>query len=359
MSETANTTSTLDNLLQTYFVKEAMDRLLPKAVFYQFATKTPLPKGGGKTVRWNAWSNFAPVTGALSNEYTNPDAKTVSSRKVEATVQGYGRSTLCPELLELTSSLDVIKGTVENLTDSAGLSVDRVLMTGIFKDNITSNLDANILSAWMSCLASGFHAGSNSTNSLEAWAFPVVFATTASRLSAAANTTATFSCHMSFYAIRKAVRQLKRMNAMEFADGNFAGVANSDTLQDLTLDPDFKEWNKYTSAKMGQNSLGPQGPTPVFQAANVTWYQSNTMPKYRATHSCDLAFIFGKGAFGSTGFNTNGQKGFEVIITRSGPQSTNDPLNLKAYVSYKFYMAAACLNPSAGRTLVVTSKSRA
>ena len=357
MSDTLTTTSVVDNLLSTYYVRVALKRLVPKCVLYNFGMKTPLPKGEGKAVVWNGWSNFSPVTAALGTEGVNPSAQAVSSRKVTATVAQYGRVAMFTDFLEYTSSLDVIQGTVENMSDSAARSVEKVIQTGIFKSTLAANTNGNILSAWLSCVASAFQSGSNGSASISKWGFPVMFATSATRLSLAANTTTTVSNHLSFFSIKKAVRRLRRYNAIEAANGLFTGVTNSDALEDLTKDPDFKEWFKYTSSKFGEYGAGGQGdyqgPQPLFDAAGVKWYVSNDMPKHRgASHSCDLNFIFGENAYGTTAFDTNGKKGFEVIIKRPGPASTNDPLNLFMTIGYKFTMAAKALNLSAGVILI-------
>ena len=76
MAVTPSTTSTLNNLLSTYFEKRAIPRLVAKAQLYQIATKYPLPKGEGVAVVFNAWSNFAPASAALT-EAPTPDAATV------------------------------------------------------------------------------------------------------------------------------------------------------------------------------------------------------------------------------------------------------------------------------------------
>jgi N4-gp56 family major capsid protein len=356
---TLTTTTSLDNLLPTYFVRQALDTLYPKAVFYAFARKTPLPRGQGKVVRWNAWSNFSPVSVALT-EGTNPTAAQYSSRKVEATLAQYGRVISDTDLVDYTSSLDVIKGVVENLSEAAALSIDKVIMNkAIFKvdDTLASNESAKILSAWMSCTASGFHAGSNAQSDDEAWGFPVIFGTTATRLSAAQGTDSV-SARLSMYAIDKVVTELQDNNAMEFADGNFKGITRSRPLQDLMHDPDFKDWHKYTSSKYGEkgSKVGVQGPTPKVEALGVTFYASNNMPQHKETHSCQLSFIFGKGAYGVSEFGTSGKKGFQIIIKRPGPNDTSNALDMFGTIGFKFNLAAKALNVSSGRILITQQR---
>ena len=350
MADTLTTTSTLDNLLSTYFIRKALPRLLARAVLYQNAEKTPLPKGEGKAVVWNAWSNFSPVTGALG-EGTSPDLKGVSSRKVTATVAQYGRGVKTTDLVEYTSSLDVIQGTIDNLGDSAGLSVDKVIQQAIFKSAILQNNGTKILSSWMSSRVSSFHAGTGYSSTNKSWAFPVVYGTSTTRLSAVGATAPSVSARLSLYSIKKTVKQLRAKNAMEYADGFYKLITNSDAVADLRTDPDFKNWLQSTTSTPMQKG---DATVPVEGCRII---QSNNLPKYRGTgHSADLSFIFGQGAYGVVEIGAGKGKGFEIIIKRPGPQDTSNPLNLYSTLSYKFTMVAAALNVSSGRVLITHAK---
>lgn len=312
-------------------------------------------------VVWNAWSNFSLVSASLS-EGVNPDAAAVSSRKVTATIAQYGRVVKITDLAEQTLSLDVINGTIDNLNDCAALSVDRVIQQAIFKplSSLTLNGSAGILSCWCSSRASAFHAGENVTVAANPWAFPVILAPTGGAnytISCSTNATSHTSSNMSMYALEKVVRALQENNAMEFADGNFKGVARTCSLQDLTMDPAFREWHKYTSSRFGEKGAGNmQGPTPKLEAQGITFYASNNLPKHRQTTSADVSFIWGKGAYGVTEFGTSGQKGFEIIIKRPGPNDTSNALNMYGTVGFKFNLAAKALNVSSGRILITLAK---
>ena len=353
MADTLSTTLTLDNLLSTYFVRLALPRLTPRAVLFQFGVKTPLPKGAGSTARWNGWSNFGTVTGALGSEGVTPSAAGLSSRTVTATVLQYGRTVKITDLIDYTSSLDVTEGAIENLADSAGRSVDKVVQIGIFRKSIARNTGVSILSSWMSCVVSAFHAGTPNlaANTALAFNFPAVFGTTATQLSAVDKDAPSTSARMSLYAIRKTVKQLRAKDALEYADGYFKGVTNTDAWADLKADPDFKTWYQYTGdvKKMESNLTG--------EVEGVKWYLSNNLPKYRvAAHSCDISFIFGQGAYGVTTLGAGKAKGFEMIVKTPGPGDTSNPMNLYSTVSYKFSMAPAALNVSAGRILFTHAK---
>ena len=360
MTNTPTTISELNNLLSTYFVRKALPTLTNDVVLYRYAEKTPMPKGEGVTAKWNAWSNMAPITGALANNYTNPDANSMSARLVSATIVQYGKVVKITDFVDYTASLNVMEGAVAVQTENAARSLDGILTTAIFKNDLVANgigrpTSANrILSGWMSATVSAFTSGSHSTSN-ETWAFPVILGTTAARLSAVGKTAPSTSATAGVYAVKKVVKALNRNNARGFNGNRFVGVCNTDFLNDLTRDPDFKAWNQYTSSLYGEKGVQGQN-MPELVVAGVEFYTSNNLSKYRATaHSCDVTFIFGKGAYGVTEFGS-GKKGFDIIIKKSGPQDTSNPLSLFATVGYKMNVAAATLNPSAGRTLITHAK---
>lgn len=360
MADTYSTTSTLDNLLPTYFERVGLARAVPKAILYAFADKTNLPKGSGKTVRWNAWSNFAPISATYTEGAVTPVlSQSLSSRKVEATLVQAMRGVKDTDLIDYTSSLDVLQGTVENLGDSAGRSVDYIIQMKIFKNYLAQNRGTRILSSWMSvATASAFHPGSNNIIASYAWGFPVVWGTTAAYLSSVGKTAPSTSALFGPYAIRKAVKQLRWKNASEFADGTFKAITNTNAIQDMLSNDEFRQWYKYTTPRPMEQGVGPgQGPQEIATVEGCKIYASNNMPWYRATgHSCDLTFIFGQGAYGVTSIGAGNGKGFSIIIKRPGPQDTSNPMDLYGTISYKITMAAAALNVSSGRILITHCK---
>jgi N4-gp56 family major capsid protein len=353
MADTLSTTSTLDNLIATKFEKTALPRLVAKAKLYQFAEKFSLAKGDGKTIVMNAWTNFSPVSAALG-EGTNPSLAAISSRKVTATVGEYGRGIKTSDLVEYTSSLDVMKGAIENLGDSAGLSVDNVIKLAIFKSTLGGNTDARILSAFMSATVSAFK-GDNSGQSNLKFGFTPIFATSCTRLSAtkviSGGVGPSVSAGLCRKSIRKVVKTLRANNAMEFADGYFVCIAPTNAISDLASDPSLASWFSYSNpdwAKKGDAVAPVEG---------VRIVASNNMPQHTsARHKNSLSFIFGKGAYGAVELGSGKGKGFEIIIKRPNSGDTSNPLNMYSTVAYKFKMVGVALNLSAGRILITSDK---
>ena len=343
----SSTTSGLDSLMATYFVKKNLPVLYARCRLYEFAERTPLPRGEGKVVKWNAWSNFAAVSVSLTEGTANSLAA-ASTRTVSATVDQWGRGVKPTDLVIDTASLPVIEGLVRNLTESAALSVDRVMQLKIFKNSLTQITGTKIMSVGISTVASAFHAsGASAAAAQHWWRFPVVFGASVTRLSAVNKAAPSRSAQLSLYAIRKAVKELRGKNAIPFADGYFKGIANTDALADLRGDPTFVQWH----ANGGQVSHMEKG--YVGDAEGVRFYESNNLPHYLATgHSCSFTFIFGQGAYGVTEINGGTNKGFEIIIKRPNPYDTSNPFNQWSTIAYKITMAAADLNVSAGRILI-------
>jgi N4-gp56 family major capsid protein len=352
MADTLSNTTILDNLIATKFEKTALPRLVAKAKLYQFADKYSLAKGDGKTIVMNAWTNFTPVSAALT-EGTNPSLAGLSSRKVTATIAEYGRGIKATDLVEYTSSIDVMKGAIENLGDSAGLSVDDVIQMAIFKNSLAGNTDARILSAWMSSVVSAFRPGTNTAESNATWGFSPIFATSCTRLSAtkviSGGVGPGVSSRLSRAALRKVVKVLRANNVMEFADGYFVCISPTNAISDLASDPSLASWFSYSNpdwAKRGDAVAPVEGCRIV---------ASNNMPQHSsAKHKNSLNFVFGKGAYGCVELGSGKGKGFEIIIKRPGPNDTSNPLNMYSTVSYKFKMVGVALNLSAGRILITS-----
>ena len=352
MADTNTTTSGgVEATLATYLVRKAMPVLHARVgILYDSANKVKLPKmAGATTVRWMAWSNFSPASVTLSEGAAN-SLVAASARSIEATLAQYGRGHKVTDLAIELSSLDAIEGIAAELTVSAAQTVDRVIQTGIFKNDLAANgsgTAVKILSAWMSATVSAFHAGTSSTDSDEPWGFPAVFGTTAARLSAVSKTAVSVSAQLSLYSIRKVVRELRNKNAMPYADGFFKAVFQSRAIQDLTKDPDYKNWLQYSGSRV--EHMIKAEPPPI---EGVRIYVNNNLPYYRAAaHSCHLGFIWGQGAVGCTYLGPN--SGYEIIIKTPNKYDSNNPFNQWTTMTYKITMAAVGLNVSCGRVLLV------
>jgi len=348
-----------DNLLESYFERRAIKVLREKVWYYQIAQKDgqvyQIPQGSGQQITWNGWRKLAAASSFLS-EASGNSAVSLSSRKVNVSVNSLGRTVKLTDLLEFTSILNVNEGALREIEHSAALTVDNACQYAVFKGSGAvarvqvgqlADTKTKILSALMSARASSFCAN---TGTAEAgrlqWGLPVVFGQTSSvRLSAIDKNAPSISARMGPIGVRKAVARLKRLDVDPFADGTYAGVIHPNAWATMMGNPDWKDWQKNwaggPSSTMYKHEVG--------MVHQVRFVESTNQPRYAvAAHSCNITTILGSGCLGVAELDGS----VKYHISRPGPQSTNDPFRLNSFVAFKVRMAAAILNVSAGVHLI-------
>lgn len=344
MADVLSQTTTIDNLVSTFYSKKLLNRLIAQSRFYQFAEKTALPKGEGKTVTWNAWNNLTPASAALT-EGTNNSLVAISARKVTATIAEYGRGVKPTELVELTAITSVVSGAVDVLSDCAKRTLDKVVQMGVFKASLAGNDGNTVLSAYMSSVASAFCAVTGTmADSNRQFSLPVIFGTSCARLSAVSKTAPSLSSRASVYAIRKTVNKLRALDAVPMDDGSYVGIAHPHFFATLMRDSAWATWNQYTQAKetMYKHEVG--------NIHKVRFLDSTDVPRYAAAaHSVNLTVIFGKQAFGCVEIEGGGAR---IIVKRPNQYDTSNPFDMYSTVAFKLINVGKALNPSAGRILL-------
>lgn len=334
--------------MQQWFSRKMLVRLEPQVKLVEFAQRDELPLRTGTTATWNGWRSLGAASSTLG-EGTANSLVALSSRRVTATIAGYGRGHKLTDLFQMTAIFDAVNGSMDVLSDSAAKTVERICQLGIYKSsNIAHNQSTTlILSTLMSSLVSGMSLVTTPANgnSNRLFQFPGVFGTSAGRLSAVNKNAPSVSARLSVFSVRKTVDQLRAQNARPMADGLFVGYSHTKALTTLRTDPLWKDWNVYQNSKETMY----KGETGMVEG--VRFISTTECPRYAvAAHSVNMTFIFGQQAFGLTTLNGN----VEMIIGR-GPDKS-DPFNQFTTCTYKIYAAAACLNPSAGRILFTHEK---
>ena len=345
MADTNTSTTINDNLMASYFSQKMIARLEPNTPLIELASKDDVPLRTGKTATFNGWTSLAGASTSLS-EGTANSLPALSSRRVLATVVGYGRGVKLTDLFQMTSFFDAVNGAMDVLTDSARKTVEKMCQMGIYKNSILKNARATTnLSSYMSSVASAF-CSINGTHSGDVqFQFPAVFGTSATRLSAVGSSAPTASAQLSVFSVRKTVTKLRGVDAQPLADGYFVGYAHPNALHGLRRDPAWLVWNAYQNTKetMYRGETG--------QVENVRFINSTMAFRYAvAAHSVCGVFIFGAGAFGFTSLDGM----VKMMIDRGTDKA--DTWDQFTPVTYKIYGAAVALNPSAGRILWVHEK---
>ena len=255
MADTNTTTSTLDNLQMAYFSKDMIARLEPNTPLIQFAKKDDLPLRSGKTVTFNGWTPLAAASSTLAEGAAN-SVPSLSSRKVVATIAGYGRGVKITDLASMTSFFDAVNGAMDVLTDSGAKTVERMCQMGIYKNSISKNgVASSFLSAWMTSVASAFCAVTGTTNSGDIQLqFPVVFGVSTTYLSSINAAAPSVSAQLSVYSVRKTATVLRGKDARPMADGYYVGYGHPNALHSLRKDPTWAIWNQYGNQKETINS---------------------------------------------------------------------------------------------------------
>ena len=338
------TTSTLDNMLSTYYDNSLMKTIEKVERFAQFAEERPIPKQAGTSIVFNAWRNLTAVSSALT-EAISPNAENLSSRKITATVVQYGKLVKVSDLVDLTAISSPVKGALGRLGYWGGQALDRICQKAIYLDSLTLNAtQGSMLSALASATVSSFctntgTGGSNTTG------FPAIIASSATRVSACDGTSANSNAGMT--AINLAVRELEELDAPKFSDGYYVGICRSGFKNDLMSDARFEGIHKYVVTTGGGVENLYKG--EIGRINGVRFVVSNEVPYYYSTTaatSSDLTFIFGSGAYSVTKLD-GGIKTYRV----EKADHTN-PLAQYKQIGVKFNAVAAALNPSCGRILI-------
>ena len=271
-----NTTATLSAEMIQYLEKTFLERSEARTIHAEGAKKKTLEKNSGTTVTFTKRSPFAPATTPLV-EGENPQDDEIKSNKVTATLKGYGKWTKVSSMLYNTSIDREMKETVEMMGQNSGETIDALVR--------------NVL-----------HQGAT-----------VQFANKKSAL-----TGITDDDILTVAEVRKAVRTLKKNNAMVYPDGYFLGKVGPDTAYNITGDTAWVDAQKYT------------GRPELYKGELGRLHNSN--------------FVHGQEAFGVVDLAGSGLK--KIIIKISDKGDTSNPLNQFMTVGWKAEaFASAVLDP--------------
>ena len=362
MADQDTSTVNNDNLLMSYFDRRAIKVLHDKVWFYQAAKEGgnifPIPQGSGNQITWNGWRKLAAASSFLAEASGNA-AVSLSSRKVNVSINSLGRAVKLTDLIEFTSVLNVNEGALREIENSAALTIDNCCQYAVFKGSGAdarlqvgqlADTKTKLMSALMSARASSFCAntGTAETGRLQ-WGLPVVFGPSTVRLSAVDKDAPSQSARLGPIVVRKGVARLKRLNVDPMGNGKYMGIAHPNAIATMLGNPDWKQWHLNYSG-------GPQ--TTMYKhevetVHQVAFLESANCPRYAvAAHSVNVTPIFGMGCLAAAELDGS----VKYIITRPGSQTTNDPFHLNSFVSFKVRMAAAILDPSAGCVLITHEK---
>jgi hypothetical protein len=393
------TTSTLTQLMKTYYDKALLYYAKPSMVIDALADKSrDIPQKEGKKVNFTRWVPLDIVTEETA-EGENPEAVELQAFEFEKEVKKYTNSSKITELLDLTAYNDVTDGAVMLQGENMGRSINRLYRQAMAKgfypmrvDNdssyavsgtvdsatTTTVVDATLTQAdnyWndgIIIFTSGTNKGSaHLVTDFVASSDTVTFSPALEEAPAAGDTFRivvttglTTTDVITARSVERAVAWLKFQNAPKYDGKNYIGIMDPFVQYDFMGDSNWINAQQYASPENIKNGeIGKWG--------GVRWYedtepymelitdgsahestQDRGFGVYNASGTIRHTPIFGAHAIAGT--RLDGVKD-KLIIKVSGPQDTSNATNAFSLVSWRAFFVATVLNGCFGVNLLSTA----
>lgn len=281
------TTPSLSGEMKTFYNKRLIDHAEPKLRHLQFGTAYPIPKNGGKTIEFRKYSPLPKITTALQEGVT-PDGQKLNMSVITATANQYGGYVEISDMLILTAIDNNLVIATELLGSQAGRTIDTLT-----RDVLAAGTQVQYAEGQVS-----------------------------------ARTAITAEHKLTVDAVRKAVRQLKRMNAKRI-NGSYVGIVHPDTAYDLMSDPKWVNVKTYSDPEgIYEGEIG--------KIEGVRFVESTEAKVFEGAgaSSADVyaTLILGANAYGVTEISGGG---LQHIVKQLGSAGTADPLNQRATAGWK------------------------
>ncbi len=302
-----STTSTVAQAIKSryyieLFLRVAESKLIHKQLG-QLDRKIEQGMGGYGTgaVYWTRWSNL-PLVSAGQGEGVPTTAVSMTATNVTGTVAQYDAAVSISDILAYTAFGDVMKAAMERLAYNAGISIDTVVRNLVATAGTLQSATGVAGAAWTSIPVTGT---------------------------------------LSITEVKKAVRTLRRNDAMEMPDGLFVAAIHPDTLYDLMSDSTTGGWidaNKYTSenaTKLLQGEVGKLAGVRFLETSNAY---------VRGTGVTASASIYVTNFFGRDSFGVTDLQNLKTFVKDFGSGGVADPTDKVATAGWKTSFGAAPLN---------------
>lgn len=281
------TSSGMTAEMKTFYSKYLIENAKPALVYDQFGQKHNIPKNGGKTIEFRKYSPLPKATTPLTEGVT-PTGKALTVSTVTATVKQYGDFVPLTDMLLLTAIDNNLVQALDLLGAQAGATLDTVTREILMGGTSVQYAEGQVTS----------------------------------------RATLTAEHKLTVKAVRLAARFLKKQNAPKI-DGGYVAIIHPDIAYDIQDDPDWKEWNKYTTSdKMFQGEIG--------KIANVRFVETTEAKIFAKAGASDqdvyATLVLGANAYGTTNIEGGG---LETIVKQLGSGGTEDPLNQRGTAGWK------------------------
>lgn len=281
------TSSGMTAEMKTFYSKYLIENAKPALVYDQFGQKHNIPKNGGKTIEFRKYSPLPKATTPLTEGVT-PAGKALTVSTVTATVKQYGDFVPLTDMLLLTAIDNNLVQALDLLGAQAGATLDTVTREILMGGTSVQYAEGQVTS----------------------------------------RATLTAEHKLTVKAVRLAARFLKKQNAPKI-DGGYVAIIHPDIAYDIQDDPDWKEWNKYTTSdKMFQGEIG--------KIANVRFVETTEAKIFAKSGASNqdvyATLVLGANAYGTTNIEGGG---LETIVKQLGSGGTEDPLNQRGTAGWK------------------------
>ena len=297
------TTGTLSSTVKPYYERRFLLRSEENFVYEQLGMPGRIPKGEGKTVVWNRYTNPTSKDTALT-EGTDPTPSGLSASLISATLEQLGNFEQVTDLLDLTSVDQVIKSTMDLLAYEAAKSIDTKI-----KDDISASGTVLYATGAYSNSA-GFTPTRNSIDSNDV---------------------------MTVNEVRRAKRMHGRFDSRPHTKDRYMGIAHPDVTFDLEGDSNWVNAHIYTEKGVNAIYNGEAG-----ELYGVRFVETSLAPILTNSGSAGtevyITQIIGKDFFGVSKLQN-----LETFVDAPSPRSA---LRLWNDVGWKASMVAKALNDS-------------
>lgn len=316
MAANQTLTSSITELIMSYYDRLLLEKLRANTVLYQFAEKKTLPKNSGTTVTWSRYTDFS-ASSALT-EGTAPSAQVTSASNISCTIEQYGDYVQPSELLVMTAIDNQIESIVDLLAYQAAITIDTRIRNGMLGTSSVPSGAKLPLQYWHSGTSSGY------------------VATLSSILPA---------MKMDTNNLREAAFNLRRLNVRPYEDGCFVAVAHPNVIKGIEEDSNWQTWNSYQAKEtMWKGEVGKIYGVRIVESTNMY----STTSGAGASTTAHFTPVFGKGCYAVTELDG----GVKTYIKNPNDSDTSNPLNQWSTVGYKATFATQVLHLSAGRIVV-------
>ncbi len=281
--------------VDTFLERKFLDRLVPERHLGKFAMPKKLKKQTGNTVKWNRWDNPSGSVTPISDG-VSPDGITLTSGAITAIADQYGEFATTSDRLQTTAINDTMEDMTELLAFSAAQS-DDFLARNELDTNGTQKFADGAFVGGANVNQAAVEAGTDPLRSDE---------------------------------LRGILKAFRVANVPTFSDGMFRGIVHPLMEEDLLAESAANSF--VILASNTSNSIQEKGEIGI--AYGIKLLRSTNIRTDGVSNNVYANIFLGNRAYGSVSIEGNG---LEMIVKPLGSAGTEDPLNQRATIGYKFW----------------------